>query len=136
MEQPNKRSRDRPRRSIIGSQSSGGSSNTLPFDEGTEGIPELAKPSTHGRRSSVFDWVCAITQAMVAAVGPSSNSHAGRLEAAQMMETVRRLRAQEFRGTINPIEVEKWLKNLERTFRVMDYPKERKVSIASFLLRG
>ena len=58
------------------------------------------------------------------------------LEAAQMMETAKRLGAQEFRGTTDPTAVEEWLRDLERIFGVMDCPKERKVSIASFLLRG
>ena len=53
-----------------------------------------------------------------------------------MMEIARRLGAQEFQGTTDPTEVEEWIRTLERTFGVMECPEERKVSIASFLLRG
>ena len=101
-----------------------------------EEVLESARPSTHGRRPSISDYVSTITQAVVTVVGPSSSSRAGRLEAAQMMETIRRLGAQEFRGTIDPTEAEEWIRILERTFGVMKCPEKRKVSIASFLLRG
>ena len=57
---------------------------------------EPARPSTHDRRPSMSDWVGAITQDVVTAVDPSFSSCVGRLEAAQMMETARRLGAQEF----------------------------------------
>ena len=73
---------------------------------------------------------------MVAAVGPSSSSHSRRLEAVKMVETARRLRAQEFRGTTDPIKVEEWIKNTKRIFGVMECSDERKVNIASFLLGG
>ena len=82
------------------------------------------------------DWVGAISQVVAAAVGPSSSSRAGRLEAAQMMETAKRLGVQEFRGTTDPTMAEEWLREIERIFGVMDCSEERKVSIASFLLKG
>ena len=66
------------------------------------------------------DWVGAITQVVVAAVDPNFSSRTGRLEAVEMMETTRRLGEQEFQGTTDPTEAEEWLKNLERTFGVMD----------------
>ena len=119
IKQPSKRDRDRPRLSVRESQPSGESSSTLTFDEETKGIPEPTRPSTHGRRSSMFDWVGTITQAMVVTVGPSSSSHIGRLEAAQMMKTARRLGAQEFQGTTDPIEAEEWIRNTKRIFGVI-----------------
>ena len=134
-EQSTRRSRDRLRRSVSVSQSSGGSFST-PFDEGTGGTPEPARPSTYGRRPSMSDWVGAISQAMATIVGPSFSSHTGRLEAAQMMEIAKRLGAQEFRGTTDPTAAEEWLREIERIFGMMDCPEERKVSIASFLLKG
>ena len=134
-EQSTRKSRDRLRRSVSVSQSSGDSSST-PFDKGTGGTPEPARPSTYGRRPSMSDWVGAISQAVAAAVGPNSSSRAWRLEAAQMMETAKRLGAQEFRGTTDPTMVEEWLRDLERILDVMDCLEERKVSIASFLLKG
>ena len=96
MEQPTKRGRGRPRRAVIEEQPSGDSSNTPSFDEGMEEVPESARPSTHGHRSSISNWVGTITQAVVATVGPSFSSRVGRMEAAQMMETARRLGAKEF----------------------------------------
>ena len=72
---------------------------------------------------------------MAVAVGPSSSSRAGRLEAAQMMETAKRLGVQEFRGTTDPTAAEEWLREIERIFGVMECPEERKVSIAFFLLK-
>ena len=93
MKQPTKKDRDRPRRAVRESQLSGKTSSTSPFNEGMEGIPEPARPSTHGRRPSISDWIDMITQAVEAIVGPSFNSHSGRLEAAKMVETARRLGA-------------------------------------------
>ena len=47
-----------------------------------------------------------ITQAVVAVVGPSVSFRSERLEAAKMVETARRLGAQEFQRTIDPMQVE------------------------------
>ena len=81
MEQPTKRGSGRPRRIVSESRPSGESTSTL------------ARPSTHGHRPSMSDWIGTITQAMVAVVGPSSISYVGRLKATQMMKTARRLGA-------------------------------------------
>lgn len=40
-----------------------------------------------------------------------------------------------FAGTSNPIDAEKWLSLVEKCFRMMDYLKERKVKLATFLLQ-
>ena len=64
MEQPIKRGRGRPRRIVRESQPSGESSSTPPFDEETEEILEPARPSTHGHRPSMSDWIGAITRAV------------------------------------------------------------------------
>ena len=55
VEQPIKRDRDRFLRTVRKSQPSGESSSTPPFDEGIEGILELARPSIHGCRPSMSD---------------------------------------------------------------------------------
>ena len=73
-----------------------------------------------------------ITQAVAAAVGPSSSSRSGRLEAAKMVETARRLGAQEFRGTTDPVQIEDWIKKIERVFEVMECSKKRRINIATF----
>ena len=82
------------------------------------------------------NWVGTITQAVITTMCPNSSSHSRRLEAAKMVETARRLGAQEFRGTTDPLQVEDWIKRIERVFEMMECPKERKVNIAAFLLEG
>ena len=101
VEQSIKRGRDRPRRTVRESQPSGKFSSTPPFDERMEGILKPARPSTHVRRPSISDWVGVITQSVVVVVAPSASFHAGRLEAAKLVEIARRLGAQEFLGTID-----------------------------------
>ena len=103
MEQPAKRDRARPWRTIRESQPSRKFSSTPPFDEGMKEILKLAKPSAHGRRPSMSDWVATITQAMITVVSPSSSSRLRRLEAAKMMKMARRVGAQGFLGTIDPV---------------------------------
>ena len=56
-------------------------------------IHKPARPSIHGHRPSISDWIGAITKAIVAAVGPSASSHSRRLEATKVVETARRLGA-------------------------------------------
>lgn len=43
--------------------------------------------------------------------------------------------ATEFVGTIEPKDIEKWIKTLEKCFRVMQCSKERKLDLAMFLLQ-
>ena len=136
MEQPAKRDRGRPQRTVRESQPSEESSSIPSFDEGMKGISEPARPSAHGHRPSMFNWVGTITQAMVTAVGPSFNSCSRRLEAVKMVETDRSMGAQEFRGTTKPVQAEEWIRRIERIFEVMECRDERKVNIATFLLGG
>ena len=73
---------------------------------------------------------------MVATVGPCASFHSGRLEATKMVETTRKLGAQEFLETIDSVQAKNWIKRIERIFEVIECPKERKVNIAAFLLKG
>ena len=82
VEQPIKRSIGWPRRTVRESQPSRESFSIPPFYERMEGILELARPSAHGRRPSRSELVGAITQAVVATMGSSSNSRSRRLKAA------------------------------------------------------
>ena len=69
-------------------------------------------------------------------MGPSASFCSRRLEAAKMVETTRRLEAQEFRGTTDPVPAEDWIKRIERVFEVIECLEKRKVNIATFLLEG
>ena len=53
-----------------------------------------------------------------------------------MVEIARRLRAQEFQGTIDPMQMKNWIKRMERAFDVMECLGKRKMNIATFLLEG
>ena len=46
------------------------------------------------------------------------------------------LGATTFEGTINPIDMEKWLSLIEKCLGVMDCPKERNVKLATFSLQA
>ncbi|KGN61535.1 hypothetical protein Csa_006696 [Cucumis sativus] len=50
------------------------------------------------------------------------------------IERVKALGATEFNGIENHEEAEKWIRTLEKCFRVMQCPKERRVNLAVFLL--
>ena len=80
---------------VKGDQPSGESSSNPRFVEEVEGTQEPIGV-TQGPRSSVQEWVNMFTQAVATVVGSSSGSRPEHLEAANMVERVRRLRAQEF----------------------------------------
>ena len=86
--------------------------------------------------SSMTEWFGMFNQVIAAIAASGSSSQSRSLEAVEIVEKARRLGAQEFQGTTDPIQAESWIQRIERVMEVMQCSEEQKVSMATFLLEG
>ena len=83
--------------------------------EEDQGAAVSSLPSRH----SMSEWVGFFNQAVVATAASNSSSQTIGRDAVKMIESARRLEAQEFQRTIDPAQAESWLRRMERVFELM-----------------
>ena len=65
-------------------------------------------------RHSMSEWASFLNQAVATVVASSSSSRTIGQDVVKMIESAKRLGAQEFKGTIDPAQAEFWLRRMER----------------------
>ena len=63
------------------------------------------------------------------------NEEAPRCQGVQLMEKFRRLNPPVFKGDGRPVEVEGWIREMEKTFQVIQCTDEEKVNLATYMLQ-
>ena len=127
--------RRRSRRTLEGEQPSRASISHQPVGDEMEEDQGAAIPPLPPRHS-MSEWVSFHDQAVPAVAAPSSSSRAASRKAVKMIESARRLGAQEFQGTADPALAEAWLGRMERAFELMLCTEEQKLRIAAYMLEG
>ena len=66
---------------------------------------------------------------------PPTHEEAPRCQGVQLMEKFRRLNPPIFKGDGRPMEVEGWIREMEKTFQVIQCTNEEKVNLATYMLQ-
>ena len=98
-------------------------------EQGATIPPQPPRHSASKRRGSH-------NQTMAATVASNSSSRVTGQEAVKMMESAKRLGAQEFQGTTDLAQDEAWLRRMERVFELMQCAEEQKLRIATYMFKG